>query len=140
MADQTNKADGGKNNPALLFEDLGYALYVINRVLDYGAEKYERAGWKTVEPHRYRSAKRRHSDALEIFGEVADFESGLMHRAHEACNALFLLQMEIEEAHKKAGSGIPIAQFVKMLGVYNQPPTAHKARRRRKKYGVKISA
>ncbi len=130
MSDQTNKADGGKNNPALLFEDMGHALFVVNRVLDYGAEKYERAGWKTVEAYRYRAAKRRHSDAVELFCEEKDVESGLLHRAHEACNVLFLLQMEIEQKYASIAGDRPtaegLAEFVKSLGVYNPPPTAHK--------------
>lgn len=141
MADQTNKADGGKTNPALLHEDMGHALYIINRVLDYGAEKYERAGWKKVEPDRYQAAKKRHRDDLEVFNERYDLESGLMHRAHEACNVLFLLQLELEAMYDEYRAGVDdprsFGNFVKMLGMYNPPPTTHKARRRRKKYGVK---
>jgi hypothetical protein len=145
MADQTNKADGGKNNPALLFEDMGFALYAVNRVLDYGAEKYERAGWKKVEQYRYRSAKDRHKTALEVFHERYDVESGMLHRAHEACNVLFLLQLEIEDMYTEYRAGSPdpmrIEDFVRtVFGTYNPPPQTHKARRRRKKYGEKISA
>lgn len=110
---QNNKADGGKSNPLLIEVDLAKALAVINRVLDYGAEKYERAGWKKVEPERYDAAARRHRRDRDL-GHMFDAESGLAHLAHEACNNLFQLQMLIE-TH-------PSLDFYS----YNKPPQDHK--------------
>lgn len=112
-ANQTNKADGGKSNPLLIEVDLARALYAVNRVLDYGAEKYERAGWKKVEAERYDAAARRHRRSRDM-GEVRDAESGLHHLAHEACNLLFQLEMEL--------SKLAYSDFE----TYNKPPQDHK--------------
>lgn len=112
--DQQNKADAGKSNPLLLEVDLAEALEAVNVVLDYGAEKYERAGWKKVEPARYDAAARRHRRARDK-GQVRDFESDLLHLAHEATNLLFQLQLMIE------------ANTDLNYRTYNQPPQGHKS-------------
>jgi len=117
--DQVNKADAGKSDPLLVEQDLAKALLLVNRVLDYGAEKYARAGWKTVDPARYDAAGRRHKRSRDL-GEVCDAESGLLHLAHEATNILFLLDMEIERALKDDDVSLD------MLGKYNLPPQGHK--------------
>lgn len=117
MQDQTNKADGGKTNPLLLHDDLGLALRLVNRVLDYGAEKYERAGWKKVDSERYEAAALRHRSDRRLLGEEYDAESDLLHLAHEACNVLFLLQMKIEQSERS----------VKRLMTYKKPPQSHKS-------------
>lgn len=116
-SNQSNKADGGKSNPLLLEEDMVHALEAVNRVLDYGAEKYERAGWKKVELERYIAAMLRHQRAW-LKGELIDDESGLPHIAHIACNALFLLQMYADVQLAKG-------KYVEML-TYNKPPQEHK--------------
>lgn len=113
MDDQTIKADGGKTNPLLLEVDCGKALAVVNRVLDYGAVKYERGAWKQVVKERYDAAARRHRRARDC-GENFDEESGLAHLAHEITSLLFQLQMEIEE-----WSGTDWLTF-------NDPPQDHK--------------
>lgn len=117
--DQTNKADGGKSNPLLLEQDLAKALLLVNRVLDYGAEKYERAGWKKVDAERYDAAARRHKRARDL-GETIDAESGLPHLAHEICNNLFELQMAIE------ASDVFGTASLEELAQYNPPPQDHK--------------
>lgn len=114
MEDQSNKADGGKTNPLLLEQDMVNALQVVNRVLDYGAEKYERAGWMKVEPQRYDAAARRHRRSRDA-GEVCDRESGLLHMAHEACNLLFQIELLVREN--------PGVDFFS----YNDPPQDHKS-------------
>jgi hypothetical protein len=114
---QINKADAGKSNPLLLEVDLADALAIVNRVLDYGAEKYERAGWMKVETERYDAANRRHRRDRDR-GEMFDIESGLIHLAHEATNLLFQIQMLVKAR--------PEINFYK----YNVPPQAHKARGR----------
>lgn len=96
MMDQTQKFDGGKTDPLLLEVDLLEALEEVNRVLDYGVQKYgQRCGWKGVEMERYNAAGRRHRRARDA-GEWHDDESKLPHIAHEICNLLFQLQTEIE--------------------------------------------
>lgn len=118
-SNQQNKADGGKSNPLLLHEDMNLALMLVNRVLDYGAEKYERAGWKKVEPERYRAALIRHQRDI-LSGEQFDVESGLMHLAHLACNALFLLQLEADDLLNRR------VWTQKQLMTYLKPPQGHK--------------
>lgn len=98
-ADQSQKADAGKTDPLLLEEDLSDALALTNRVLDYGVEKYgQRAGWKQVDPARYRAAMARHRRAAAQDPLSVDEESGLLHLAHHAANALFLLHFAMKEA------------------------------------------
>lgn len=117
MADQQNKADGGKSNPLLLEADMVHALELVNRVLDYGAEKYERKGWKKVEQERYYAALRRHLREVAK-GEMFDDESGLPHLAHIACNALFLTQFLADSMTER--------RYKQALG-YKPPAQDHKA-------------
>ena len=87
------KFDQGKPKMNLLFEGMPDALLAVGEVLTFGATKYEEHSWKKVQDNesRYRAALIRHA-----LSKGVDSESGLLHRAHEACNALFLLQLEIE--------------------------------------------
>jgi hypothetical protein len=113
MKDQTNKADGGKIRPSLLIEDMAGAIDHVSAVLTYGAEKYEDRGWKKVDPSRYADAMYRHRLAF-LQGEKFDEESGLHHLAHYACNAMFLLEMELEKLKQPKP-------------VWNKPPQNHKS-------------
>lgn len=115
-ADQFNKADGGKSNPLLVEQDLVRALLMVNRVLDYGAEKYARGSWRLVEMERYDSAARRHRISRDL-GETHDAESGLLHLAHEATNILFQLQTALAD--------MPLPEFKAALQ-YNKPPRSHR--------------
>lgn len=115
---QTNKADAGKTNPLLLHEDMNTALRLVNRVLDYGAQKYERGGWKKVHGDRYKEALIRHLRDI-LAGEDFDNESGLLHLAHLACNALFLLEF-------KAETMLNAGWTTKQLFTYQEPPQDHK--------------
>jgi len=92
------KFDQGKPMMNLLFEGMPDALLAVGEILTFGAQKYEAHSWKNVENNesRYRAAQIRHALA-----QGYDSESGLLHRAHEACNALFLLQLEIERINGK---------------------------------------
>ena len=95
------KFDGGKILAGIPFQDFPLALQAVAEVGTFGAYKYERSSWKTV-PNamtRYTDAKFRH--ILE--GEITDrdAESGLLHKAHEAWNALATLQLYIEEKQKE---------------------------------------
>ena len=91
------KADAGKSNPLLLYLGLPRALTAANRVLDYGAQKYEAHSWQSVAVERCAAAARRHQRARDL-GELADDESGLLHLAHEATNILFQLEMKCRDA------------------------------------------
>lgn len=89
------KYDGAKIRMDLLpFE----ALEAVAEVLTYGAEKYADNNWQTVEngERRYLGAMLRHLAARER-NEVCDSESGLLHAAHVATNALFILWIELQK-------------------------------------------
>lgn len=117
MNDQVFKADGGKIKPDLLFSGMPNALEAVAAVLTYGAQKYEAHSWKGVEMTRYEDALARHLLARKA-GEVYDYESGLLHLAHEACNILFLLQDYIDK-HPDFIDGHAHMRFKK-------PPQDHK--------------
>jgi len=71
------------------------ALIEIAKVLDFGCAKYERSNWK--KGFKYSSIQDsllRHYAAFES-GEDFDKESKLLHTAHLACNALFLLWYQL---------------------------------------------
>ena len=89
------KYDGEKPRMDLLpFE----ALEEVAKVLTLGARKYSDNGWQNVEnaESRYLAALLRHLAARER-GEKFDTESGLLHAAHMATNALFILWFEIQK-------------------------------------------
>ena len=92
------KFDTGKLLFSLLFKGLALPLRCIAAVLTYGAQKYAADSWQQVPngKQRYEDALYRHQNARAI-GEVYDAESGLPHRAHEACNQLFLLWFDIQD-------------------------------------------
>lgn len=117
LNDQLYKADGGKLSPLLLFEGCPRSLMLITAVLSYGAQKYEAHSWKAVAQHRYRDAKLRHwLEELAGLG-ITDVESGLLHKAHEATNALFVLEQDLEP--------LSVDEFKKLLK-FNPPPQDHK--------------
>lgn len=116
---QEMKADGTKIRTDLLFGGCPDALKAVAAVLTYGALKYEPHVWKKVPVERWEAAYTRHMIDRQR-GEYRDEESGLLHRAHEAANALFLLQLEIEDYD---------AEYL----TFNQPPQDHKVEEVRKK-------
>ncbi len=117
VANQEFKADGGKLRPTLLFKGMPRALLLVIAVLAYGEQKYEAHSWKRVEGERYEDAKLRHM--LEVMANlgITDDESGLLHLAHEACNALFLLE--------QAAAALSPNEFRELLR-FNPPPLGHK--------------
>ena len=78
------------------------ALEAVAEVLTRGTRKYSDNGWQTVEngERRYLAALLRHLAARER-GEMTDPESGLLHAAHAATNALFILWFEIQKKNKE---------------------------------------
>ena len=88
------KFDADKPRMELLIQGMPRALEAVGVVLTFGAEKYAAHSWKHVEDNenRYWAAKSRH-ELARAKGEARDPETGLLHLAHEACNALFLLEL-----------------------------------------------
>ena len=87
---QAVRFDSGKTNWSLMpFE----ALEEINRVLEFGANKY--AAWNFTEHGGMNHSRVLNSCVRHIFsymrGQDLDPESGLSHLAHAGCNILFLL-------------------------------------------------
>lgn len=70
------------------------AIEKIVEIMTYGAKKYEPNNWQKVNKERYYAAMMRHYVA-EWKGEDNDKESELLHLAHMACNAVFLLWKKI---------------------------------------------
>lgn len=91
------KFDGGKPLAAIPIKDFGRALEAVSEVGTFGAKKYARSSWKGVENAsvRYEDALYRH--AYKSSYEDRDEESGLLHLAHLAWNALAILQLRLEE-------------------------------------------
>ena len=92
------KFDSGKTELSLLLQGCANAIEKVAEVLTFGAKKYTRNGWQTVDDaeRRYTDALYRHMNAIHR-GEELDPESGLSHRAHAACNAMFLLELDNTE-------------------------------------------
>lgn len=87
------KLDSGKPDAGLVLESFPNALMAVAEVATFGANKYTRGGWKEVPGGllRYKAAEMRHKLYREM-GEEYDKESGFLHRAHEAWNALAQLE------------------------------------------------
>lgn len=98
------KFDKEKPDTSLLM-DFGPALTAVAEVASFGAKKYTRGGWKTVPEaeQRYTAALFRH--LLAETSEEMDGESGYLHAAHVAWNALarlnFILKRCSEENKEK---------------------------------------
>jgi hypothetical protein len=90
-----HKFDQGKLRYDLLPWD---CVEQVVDILTYGAKKYEAEDWKIVDDasNRYFSALLRHLIAYKQ-GEDTDQESGKLHLAHVATNALFLLWFNMQK-------------------------------------------
>lgn len=95
-----------KLNTLLLHRDLANALEAVNRVLHWGCNErqppYPETGWKDVPLDKYKQALLRHQSEWMKDPMSLDGESGKLHLAHMATNALILLQRWPEEG--KSGS------------------------------------
>ena len=97
------KLDGGKILAGIL-SDFSLALQEVAKVGTFGAQKYSRGGWQEV-PHgeqRYFDALWRH--LLAERHEPVDKDSGLVHQAHLAWNALARLELMLRNGDNH-GSG-----------------------------------
>lgn len=102
------KADKGKVNANILFEDFADALWAIAEVCTFGAQKYSRSSWRSVPNavQRYADAKSRHllkQYMKTVSDNELDDESTYTHLAHEAWGALAKLQLYLEEKNKPNG-------------------------------------
>ena len=90
-----------KLNTLLLHRDLANALEAVNRVLHWGCNErqppYPETGWKDVPLDKYKQALLRHQSEWLKDPSSLDDESGKLHLAHMATNALILLQRWPEE-------------------------------------------
>ena len=86
------KYDGGKPRAALVLGGFANALLEVAKVGTFGAEKYAPNNWKLVDRERYEDALFRHLLQWQS-GELVDPETGLLHLAHAAWNALAILQL-----------------------------------------------
>ena len=85
------KHDQGKPDYTLLPMD---ALEEVVKVLAHGAQKYSRDNWRHVAAERYHQAAWRHRVA-HTRGDLIDEDSGCLHLAMEAANALIALQLHL---------------------------------------------
>ena len=95
--------DFEKPDTSLLI-DFGQALLAVSEVGTFGKNKYVRGGWIHVTDgvNRYTAALMRH--VLSENTEKFDSESGLLHAAHCAWNALARLELMLKnrsEVEKK---------------------------------------
>ena len=92
------KLDSGKTRVGLVLSGFANALMEVSKIGTYGAEKYTDNGWMEVSDGiaRYKDAKERHMLKEAIEGPV-DKDSGLLHAAHEAWNALAVLELKLRD-------------------------------------------
>lgn len=93
------KLDFGKTQLGLVLGGFARSLEEVGKVGTYGARKYTPNGWMEVENgiDRYTDAMLRHY-LKERTGESCDPDTGLLHAAHLAWNALARLDLMIREA------------------------------------------
>ena len=89
------KLDNGKVRPSLVLGDMANAILAVSEVATFGAAKYSDGNWLLVAEgiKRYTDAKDRHR--LEGSISEVDSESDLLHAAHEAWNALAVLELKL---------------------------------------------
>ena len=92
------KLDAGKEPMRLILHAMPRALFAVGQVGAYGAAKYSENGWLAVPQGvaRYTDAMFRH--ALREGIELHDEESGLMHAAQVAWNALARLELMLQQS------------------------------------------
>lgn len=98
------KFDGEKPDWSLMPTD---ELETVVKIITFGKVKYGRENWKHVTGgfYRYYAAAMRHMAAHKKYMETGldehrlDDESGLPHLAHAACNLIFLMWLDNNNAH-----------------------------------------
>ena len=94
MSDTGKKYDGNKVSISIVPLD---CIEKIAEAMEFGAVKYGLYNYLKVVPlfFRYLSAFNRHALKRFVCGEKYDMESGLLHTAHMATCALFILHRDI---------------------------------------------
>jgi hypothetical protein len=95
-----SKLDAGKSPVRRgLLEYFPRACLAVAEVSAFGASKYAWNGWESVPDgvQRYGDAQQRHVVKAMIEGTI-DSDSGLLHAAHEAWNALARLELMLRES------------------------------------------
>lgn len=96
------KHDQGKSRLDLL---PGRAILFVGHQLGHGANRYAPGNWrKCKDPARYVAALLRHS-MHHVNGEFIDRDNGLPHLAAVATNALFALELILNQGQDKAPMG-----------------------------------
>lgn len=98
------KDDKNKPITGTILQDFGNALSAVALVGTFGAQKYSKSNWLKVDNgiERYTDAMARHFIIEK--NEEYDEESGLLHAAHTAWNALARLELILR-------SGLSISLF-----------------------------
>lgn len=84
-----------------VIQGFSLAVEAVAQVGTFGANKYSLGGWEKVP-----DGKRRYSNAFfrhvlkDMQGEMVDPESGALHAAHAAWNALARLELILREERK----------------------------------------
>lgn len=93
------KLDADKVRPDLIFSGMPRALLAVAEVATFGAQKYTENGWMSVPDgvKRYTAAMDRH----RLASDERDEQSGLLHAAHLAWNALARLELMLREQDKR---------------------------------------
>lgn len=95
------KLDYGKLRYDLVLDSMSNAIRAVVEVAEFGAKKYAENSWLEVPEgeKRYTRALLRHYFS-EINGSDNDRDSGLLHAAHLAWNALSRLELKLRENKK----------------------------------------
>lgn len=96
------KLDTDKVRMCLITGGMARAITEVAKVGTFGANKYTDDGWVNVPNgfNRYEDAQQRHAAARHM-GEQSDPESGLLHLAHEAWNAMAKLDLYLRGQEKQ---------------------------------------
>lgn len=96
------KHDSGKSRLDLL---PSRAIFYVGHQLGHGARKYAPGNWKKCkDPERYVAAMLRHG-VKHSGGEFIDPDNGLPHLAAVATNALFALELILNQCQDRAPMG-----------------------------------
>jgi hypothetical protein len=98
ICEKGNKYDSDKVMLGLLISEFSDALYEVGLVHTHGYKKYGANNWGKVKKGkmRYTDALYRHLNS-EHKGEATDPDSGCLHAAHTAWNALVRLQLMLNK-------------------------------------------
>lgn len=112
MTEVGRKFDTGKSPVRKgVLEYFPRAILTIGLVSGFGAEKYDWNNWEHLEDavERYGDAEIRHICEAAISGDT-DADSGLAHAAHEAWNALAVLELKLREKEVKEKEAKQLAE------------------------------